>query len=180
LANPTIDILSFFGSRVTTLPSRMTGIPASVQLPDELNGGLVRVVDYKSSSGLGEARTTLETFSGSPSHTYTLPSSMPDVTPTNVAATPYRRVRFQFTLPADLDDAATIQIGYGVGVRLTAAYLGGRTVDYTFPDLTAVSGWSNSYGPTGTLNFSINGEKNTRTTRCTPGISRVASRYGVI
>ena len=115
-----------------------------------------------------------------------LPAGIPRLTPADVPGGGYRRLRFRFALPPSLSDAATIAYRPQTGgtrtieVRLSRAYLQSDSVDFTFPDLSAVAGWDPRFGPSGTILYRVRGEANTRSNRCATGRTEWAFRQGVI
>jgi hypothetical protein len=113
-----------------------------------------------------------------------LPSGMPEVTPTILPDTAYRRLRFQFVLPSDVADAAVVHYagqsnGHALSIRQFRSQRSGAAVDLTTPDFTGTPGWDSTLGPRGLARFEVRGESNTRTNACRPGRTLTSSRFGV-
>jgi hypothetical protein len=125
----------------------MYGVPAGQQRASDWHSVTVTATDGASSS-----RLAAKTFQTLGAQTVTLGSALPAPTITPQSG-PYKRLQFQFTLPAEY--GASVSLGYNdsvgsAGVIITATvagYLGGTAVNLTVPDFTGVGGWNNAYAP---------------------------------
>lgn len=158
------------------------GVPAARQRATDYHGlSLIATLGNASS---GTTRTVTDYFQAFAQRTNTLPSVIPAQTPASVPG-PYKRLQFQFTLPADLNGAVTAQYletGPGSHVALmsaTAGWLGGLAVVLTLPDFTGLAGWQNSYAPSsgavGTWTVAAGGGTGTP---CTGGKLVASTRSG--
>lgn len=133
------------------------GVPAGKQ----------RGTDYHSlfvSAGTATSfRMVSQSFQAMADRSVSLPAALSAGSPT-ILAGPYKRLRFQTTLPAALatgafasylDEAASIS----ASMTATGGWLGGTAVDLSMPDFSGVSGWNNAWMPgTGTtVNWNLTG-----------------------
>jgi hypothetical protein len=171
--------------RFRTLPTdeSVVGWPESRLLrPHELYGGIAVWRTGASVTSLGEYRRVVST-SLTP-EAVRLPSGMPEVTPTILPDTAYRRLRFQFVLPSDVGEAAVVHYagqlnGHALSIRQFRSQRSGGAVDLTTPDFTGTPGWDSTLGPRGLTSFEVRGESNSRTNACRPGRTLTSSRFGV-
>ncbi|MGE0442021.1 MAG: beta strand repeat-containing protein [Gemmatimonadales bacterium] len=123
------------------------GIPAAAQVAGEAHAiSLIATV--------GQTTRSLFTYLGAlADRTLTLPSPLPVFTPT-IPAGPYKRLRWDFTVPADV--ASSVSGGYAdtggqklvtIGASV-AGYFGGTAISLEMPDFSSVAGWENSWAPT--------------------------------
>lgn len=161
----------------------VVGWPESRLLrPNELYGGIAAWWTGSIFTPNSESRRVVST-SLTP-EAVRLPSGMPEVVPTILPDTAYRRLRFQFLVPSDVGDAAFVRYagqsnGHALSIRQFRSQRSGAAVDLTTPDFTGVPGWDATLGPRGLTFFEVRGESNTRTNACRPGRTLTSSRFGV-
>jgi hypothetical protein len=170
--------------RSLTLPAAesIVGWPESQVLrPNELYGGIAVWWTGTPFTPIRERRRVVST--SLVPEAVRLPSGMPEVTPTILPDTAYRRLRFQFVLPSDVAEAAVVeyggQNGGALSIRQFRSQRSGAAVDLTTPDFTGTPGWDSTLGPRGLVRFEVRGESNTRTNACRPGRTLTSSRFGV-
>ncbi len=180
-----VELLLEDALRPPTRPTAesVVGWPESRLLrPNELYGGIAAWWSGSIFAPIRESRRVVST-SLTP-EAVRLPSGMPEVTPTILPDTAYRRLRFQFLLPPDVADAAFVRYGgqsngHTLSIRQFRSQRSGAAVDLTTPDFTGVPGWDATLGPRGLTFFEVRGESNTRTNACRPGRTLTSSRFGV-
>ena len=136
--------------------------------------------------GTTTIRFATESFTSIAARTVDLPDALPAFTPTLVASTPFGILRFQFTLPAELDRGAVLTYLDGDGTNsltmsLSPGYLGGSAVDVTAPvGLASATGWMNTWAPSGAggYTWSAAGTGGTLTGACTAGRFVTSLRFG--
>jgi hypothetical protein len=157
-----------------------------------LGGSLQRAMDRHqfmafATDGGTTFRQVFETFLELTARDVTLPSVMPSFTPTALAG-PYKRLRYQFTLPTDLNGSTSLtytEEAAGKSVTITASvsgYLGGTAVDLSMPDLSGVTGWNNTWAPgsAASVDWTATGSSPAPTSLCTNGKFGFSSRGGTI
>jgi hypothetical protein len=171
------------GASLSTAATRQFAQPAiGFRRPGDLFGAVVGVTNLESATDW-DVRMATEVRTSDADRIWPLPPGIQRITPVDVPGGGYRRLRFRFVLPQTLQDAATIWYrgnGREIEVRLSRAYLASDSVDFSFPDLSAVPGWNPSFAPSGTLQYRVRGEANTRANRCAVGRTEWAYRQGVI
>jgi hypothetical protein len=156
------------------------GVPAAQQRSSDYHG-----VNISALSAGTVFRIVTEYFQALGNRTVALPSVVPSVTPT-VLAGPDKRLRFQFTLPTDLNQG--IHLGYedpsgGQAVTITATvagFLGGSQVDLSLPDFSGVAGWNDSWAPAAgaSVGWSASGAGGATSSPCSGGRVGSSTRGG--
>ena len=152
------------------------GVPPGLQLPGETHG-----LSVTAATGLTAVRSTIDYLGALGTRSVTLPSAMPGFAPT-VLAGPYKRLRFQYIQPADLNSSVFLSyadVGSQRVVSITTTvggYLGGQAVDLSVPDLSGLPGWDSSWAPAAptTVDWIAIAGGSTASNLCTPG-SRVTT-----
>ncbi|MBK8245898.1 MAG: Ig-like domain-containing protein [Gemmatimonadetes bacterium] len=163
----------------------VTGIPTTLLRGGELRAThIVRQDRFTAFDLTGEEQSLWEVYAGATRGSYVLPSAMPAITPGILPGNGYRRLRFSYSLPSDLADAAFVRYAGSsdlniLSMRVSRGVLGSAAVDLTTPDFAGLPGWLDSWGPHGTANYEIRGESDTRPTYCAPGRMAISSRYGI-
>jgi uncharacterized membrane protein len=146
------------------------GIPAAQQRATDLHSLMVTAIN-----GTTSFRAAIEFFGALGNRNLALPAALPVPALTSLTG-PYKRLRFQFTLPAEYSQSVTLLYadagGSGSAVTMiatVAGYLGGQAVDLSVPDLSGVSGWSNAWAPasSATVLWNATGAGSNLTTACT-------------
>lgn len=170
----------YFGSQSNTSTFTAYGVPAASQLAGETHG-----LSVQAATGLTSFRSVLEYFSAMTARNIALPNNLPAITP-SVLGGPYKRLRFQFTLPNDLDASTTVgytDAGSAKAVLMSATragYLGGFAVDLSMPDFSGLAGWDNTWAPAAptTVDWSATGAGAAVTNLCTSGRIVSSTRIG--
>jgi len=138
--------------QASTASFSIYGVPAAQQRPTDRHSLFVTANNF---SGGGQAGTSrgASIFMGALTGTsVTLPGAIAALTP-GAEGGPYRRFRFQYTLPTGAAASTTALYtttgvtSQAVSLMASAAYLGGTAVDLTTPDFTGVAGWNNAWAP---------------------------------
>ncbi|MFN0178933.1 MAG: beta strand repeat-containing protein [Gemmatimonadales bacterium] len=148
------------------------GIPGAQQRASDLHSLSVLAADGAGTS----TRSAIEYFAALGNRNFALPAAMP-VPTVAVLAGPYKRLQFQFTLPAEYSQSVTVaysESGSGNDVVLiatVAGYLGGQAVNLSVPDLSGVSGWDNAWAPASaaTVMWNAAGSGSNLTSACSAG-----------
>ncbi len=170
----------YFGAESSAATFTAYGVPTAAQVAGETHG-----LSVTAATGLTSFRSVLEYFTTLGARNITMPSNLPAFTP-SVEAGPYKRLRFQFTLPSDLDAAATLtysDVGSAKSVFIIASragYLGGFAVDLSMPDFSGLAGWDNAWAPAAptAVDWTATGAGASLTNLCTPGRIATATRTG--
>ncbi|MEZ4589281.1 MAG: hypothetical protein R2909_23140 [Gemmatimonadales bacterium] len=156
------------------------GVPAGQQRATDYHGlGIIAL------SAGNDYRTVTEYFQALGNRTVNLPSMVPTFSPSTLSG-PYKRLRFQLTLPTDLNQAIVLGYSDAIGgqtVTLTATvagFLGGSQVDLSLPDFTGVAGWNDSWAPASgaTVEWSATASGSTTTSPCAGGRYVSSTRIG--
>ena len=157
------------------------GVPAVQQAPTDYHGIFIQALGTAPNLTV---RTVTEYFQPLVARTVNLPTPVPSLTP-SVLSGAYKRLRFQFTLPSDLNTSLLLSYtdddGQAVIISATVAgFLGGSGVDLSVPDFSAVAGWNNSWvpGPTESVQWSALASGGTTTNPCAGGRMVTSTRNG--
>jgi hypothetical protein len=154
----------------------MSGVPSASQRSSDYH--LVTADAF----GSATYRSTTDVFHTMTDRSIALPPELPGSTPTAVAG-PYKRLRYQITLPSDLTGSASFFYGvddefesHWVELRASAAYIGGTTLDLLTPDWSATAGFDPTWVPSGAhVDWGASAKGDTRTNLCTDGAHFVTS-----
>jgi hypothetical protein len=157
-------------------PVTAFGVPAAQQRGTDFHS-----VQATAIAGSTAFRTVLESFAAIGARTVALPTALP-VPAVTVLAGPYKRLQFQFTLPADVASSATVGYVDGPGARTVsisatgAGFLGGTAVNLAMPDFSGVAGWNNAWAPAAgaAVNWTATGAGALLTAFCSEG-ARIAT-----
>jgi hypothetical protein len=154
------------------------GVPGAQQRASDYHGVSITALSTGS-----EFRTVIEWFQTLAARTVTLPSLVPAFTPTSLGG-PYKRLRFQFAQPGELNLTTAVQYsdpgaGNTVMISATAAFIGGSAVDLAMPDFSGVAGWDNAWAPASAAGVEWNAAGTGSTgTPCTGGRIVTSARVG--
>ncbi len=128
------------------------GVPAAQQRPTDRHSLFLTASNFPGGGQAGTARGASVFMDGLSATSVTLPGTIAALTPGSESG-PYRRFRFQYTLPTGATASATamyLTVGgssQAISLMASAAYLGGTAVDLTTPDFSGVAGWNNAWAP---------------------------------
>ena len=139
------------------------GVPSDRQPAD---GGL-HTLTLSGTFPLLGTRSVTESFTTLGARTVALPPALAAPT-VSLLAGPYKRLRFQYTLPSEYNGITIVAISdavpaappsframraqlqddaKGISLFATPEYLGGLVVDLSVPDFSSVNGWTNIWAP---------------------------------
>lgn len=139
---PACDLAPFYFEGAQSVFSAR-GVPANRRQTGEVHYLSVGALNGSSS------RFAYESFALLGTRTVTLPPPLPEVTPATLAG-PYKRLRFQYEQPSDLDGVAEVRYSNNrriIRIFATAGYRGGGSVALEMPDLSTLQGWDNAWVP---------------------------------
>ena len=151
----------------------MYGAPGAEQEAGDQHVVTATAATTTSVATLTESTTALS------SRTLSFGAVLPTPTITELTG-PYRRIRSEVTMPAEYNGFASVFVSDVGGdrsiiVQATQAWLGGLSVSLEIPDLSSVSNWDATWGPTTAVNsdwgFSANGSTGSI---CTDGARQVS------
>lgn len=142
--------IAFFNSSLT-LPSSYYGMPASEQAATDLHDLYASI--NPPAIGSVQPFSSVEAWWHDPvARTLNFEALPPTPTISSASSSPYPRLRAQWQEPSghkyfQMYYYNTSNSDAEATVTATAAYLGGSTVDVSFPDFSALAGWHNSWMP---------------------------------
>ena len=155
--------------QVAASPFTAYGVPALQQRASDLHG-----LFLTAATGTSAFRTVIEYFNLLANRTVALPAALPVPTVAALGG-PYKRLQFQFVMPAEYAQSASVlysdaATSHSVAVFATVAgYLAGQSVNLSVPDFSAVAGWNNTWAPAtaATVNWTATGAGSNVVTPCT-------------